>query len=163
MNEKIKNGIKNQIITILFMLIFTLISGFIYNIATKELTISKISCKSNGGLIGWMVKSMDVNLSIYVPCVIALLLIYSVLWSKVFQKRLFKSFKIHKGFGILYIVVYVIFIVVITLNIISIATTNFGFFNTICNTKAINSIAFAYLMIYTQVSLAISLKNNTQK
>ncbi len=108
--ELIKQGVKNQFITILHMIIFNIISfvtleaTYIGTKPTGNIVISK------GGLLG--MTEYKVNLFFAIFFLILFLFLFTIFYTKFFKKDLKKQMKNHWSFILLFFLISVIFCLV---------------------------------------------------
>lgn len=143
--ELIKQGFKNQFITILHMIIFNIIS-FIIFWASNIGTISTGNTDGRGFL---PLAEYKCNLFLVIICWILFLTLFSIFYTKFFKRDLKKQIELHWIFVIIFLIVSVIFCLIefIILVITQIYTT--GIFSTIVNyPDSIFVLVSVYIMGY---------------
>ena len=145
----VKEGIVNQIRIIIYMFLFNIIS---FGITYLALTDFKYDGQTMCGLLTCSV--IKLNMYIYIPCMVLLLVLFSVFWSFVFKKYFIKSVENHLLFIIIYVLILVCFAFVNTFLCFIVEYVKIdGLFNEVNYPKVFMYIQFLYPVLYMVVSI----------
>lgn len=153
--ELVKKGLKNQIITIIHMIIFNIISFAL-------LYASNIGTEPTGNTVSssfFAIREYKTNLFFVIFFWIIFLLAFSIFYTKFLKKDFKKQMKIHWSFILLFFIVSVIFILVeFAIWIITILMTTGLFSETTNYPDPILYIVLTYIIGYILIDIIREIK-----
>ncbi|MDD4705845.1 MAG: hypothetical protein PHS24_01350 [Bacilli bacterium] len=152
--ELIKQGLKNQLISIWHMSIFNIISFIVF-------WLSNIGIKPTGKVSGnsfIALTKYEVNIFFVIFSWILFLLLFSIFYTKFLKKDLKKQIELHWIFVIIFFIVSVIFCLVEFILLIITLIISTGFFSIIVNyPNGINVIVLAYIIGYIIIDFILEI------
>ena len=142
--DKVKIGIKNQLKTILHMLIFNMITAFTIWIAYSDKKDLETS-RTPGGIIP--LEEWSINVYIYAICIFMFIVGYSIFWRKFLKKDLKKDIEIHWSCIVVFTILFILFLFIQFMIAIIVILLQIGLFGTISNVPE-GVIEFVVLIIY---------------
>lgn len=156
--EEIKIGMKNQLKTILHMLLVNVFTIIIYYIVYSF--AADLGSFHTEGILP--TREWSVNIYIYIVCMLVFISGYSIFWKKFLKEDVKKDIETHWSFLVIFIFLFIFFLII--QYIISVATFIImkGFFGTIVNMPT-SIIDFVVLIVYPIIYSTISIIAQNEK
>jgi len=103
--EQVKQGIKNQLLAILYMIIFNLITFAIFG--ASYLGAEPTGNVTGSGLLG--MEEYKINGFLAVLCWLVFFLVFVIYYAKFWKKDFKKQKEIHWGFAVCFVIVSIVF------------------------------------------------------
>ena len=152
--DLMKQGFKNQLVSIVHMIIFNIISFILF-------MISNIGTKSIGNVSSsfFAIEGYKANLFFVISAWILFLISFSIFYTKFFKKDLKKQLELHWIFVFIFGIVSVIFCFVEFIILVISLILNIGIFSTIVNfPDIIYVLVLAYIIGYIAIDILNEIK-----
>lgn len=127
--DKVKVGIKNQLKTILHMLIFNIITIVIIYIAYSDK--KWLGTWRSAGFLS--MREWSINVYIYAICMLIFIVGYIIFWRKFLKKDLKKDIETHWGCVVTFTILFLLFLFVQFLIIATVVILQIGLFDVVIN------------------------------